>query len=167
MHCTCHGYEPSAISVPLVVESGNAYLTTRALVQNLFLHDFHVKISDFCKFFLSCSVFVPNRDSQIHVLPLPPTDLLVCGKTCLVGLLIRSIFRGKNCTSASARVQFFQRKSNELTDQQDMFCYNHASAFYTSNNIVKMLMNNKFKAQTVTGNPTGNYRWQLFNVTCI
>ena len=34
----------------------------------------------------------------------------LCRRTCLVGLLIRSIFRGKNCTSASARVQFFQLK---------------------------------------------------------
>ena len=33
--------------------------------------------------------------------------ITVCGKTCLVDLLIRSIFRVKNCTSASARVQFF------------------------------------------------------------
>ena len=28
-------------------------------------------------------------------------------------------------------------KSNELTDQQGMFRFNHVSAFYTSNNIVK------------------------------
>ena len=32
-----------------------------------------------------------------------PTKIaILCCKTCLVGLLIRSIFRGKNCTSASA-----------------------------------------------------------------
>ena len=49
-------------------------------------------------------------------------------KHVLSGLLIRSILRGKICTSASA---------NELTDQHDMFCFNHASAFYTSNNIMK------------------------------
>ena len=35
-------------------------------------------------------------------------------KTCLVGLLIRSILRGKNCTRASARVQFFQRKIERI-----------------------------------------------------
>ena len=34
-------------------------------------------------------------------------------------------------------MQFLSEKSSELTDQQDMFCFNHASAFYTSNNIVK------------------------------
>ena len=28
-------------------------------------------------------------------------------------------------------------KSNELTDQQDMFRYNHTSTFYTGNNIDK------------------------------
>ena len=60
---------------------------------------------------------------------------------------------------------------NEYVDQQDMFCFNHASAFYTSNNIVKMLINNKFKAQTLTGNPNGNYRCQFLasralNVSC-
>ena len=49
-----------------------------------------------------------------------------------------------------------------------MFCFNHASAFYTS---MKMLMNNNFKAQTPTGNPTGNYRCQLLasralNMSC-
>ena len=38
-------------------------------------------------------------------------------------------------------------KSYELTDQQDMFCFNHASAFYMSINIVKMI-SKKFKAQT-------------------
>ena len=32
---------------------------------------------------------------------------------------------------------FSSEKSNELTDQQDMFSFNHASAFYTSNNIAK------------------------------
>ena len=38
---------------------------------------------------------------------------------------------------ARALQQFFRKKSNELTDQQDMFCFNHASTFYTSNNIKK------------------------------
>ena len=44
-------------------------------------------------------------------------------KTCLVGQLIRSIFRWKNCTRAVALVHFSRDKSNELTDQQDMFYY--------------------------------------------
>ena len=52
-----------------------------------------------------------------------------------------------------------------------MFCFYHASAFDTSSNIVKMSMNNKFKAQTLTGNPKWNYRCQLLasralNMSC-
>ena len=39
---------------------------------------------------------------------------------------------------------------------QDMSCFTHAFAFYTSNNIMKMLMNTEFKAKTSTGNTTGN-----------
>ena len=39
-----------------------------------------------------------------------------------------------------------------------MFCFNHTSTFYTSNSVEKMLINNKFEAQTVTRNPTGNSR---------
>ena len=69
-------------------------------------------------------------------------------KTCLVGLLIRSILSGKIFSCA---------KSNELTDQQGMFCFNHASAFYMSNNIVKNV-DVEFKTDTSTGNPTGNLR---------
>ena len=44
------------------------------------------------------------------------TSLIIwfCSNTCLVGLLIRSIFRGKNCTSFSARVQFFERKIERI-----------------------------------------------------
>ena len=40
-------------------------------------------------------------------------------KTCIVGLLIRSIFRWENCTRTEALVRFFPRKM----DQQDLFCY--------------------------------------------
>ena len=73
-----------------------------------------------------------------------------CSKTCLIALLIRSVLRRKYCTSASSV------KSNELTEQQDLFCFNHAFDFYTDS--VKMVMNNKFKARTLNGNPTGNLR---------
>ena len=59
------------------------------------------------------------------------------GETWLVGLLIRSIFRGKIVRALPGECSFSCENSNELTDQQDMFCSNHASAFYTSNNIVK------------------------------
>ena len=37
----------------------------------------------------------------------------------------------------SASAVFPAKNRKELTDQQDMFCFNHASASYTSNNIVK------------------------------
>ena len=47
-------------------------------------------------------------------------------------------------------------KRKELTDQQHMFCFNHASTFYTATIFRKMLINNKFEAQTLTGNPTRN-----------
>ena len=53
-------------------------------------------------------------------------------------------------------MQFFQFKIERMNRQQDMFCFNHASAFYTNNNNIVMLMNNKFMPQTLTGNPTGN-----------
>ena len=35
------------------------------------------------------------------------------------------MFRWKNCTRAEALVHFSREKSNELTDQQDMFYYIH------------------------------------------
>ena len=47
-----------------------------------------------------------------------------------------------------------------------MFCLNHASTFYTSNNIDKNF-NNKFEAQTLTGNPTGNaLASRAINMSC-
>ena len=70
-------------------------------------------------------------------------------KPCLVGLKISSILHGK---------KFSSPKSNELIDQQDMFCLKRASAFNTNKIIMKMLKNNEFKAQTSTGNPIGNAR---------
>ena len=60
-----------------------------------------------------------------------------CSKTWLAGLLIRSIFLGKIALALQRECSFSREKSNELTDQQDMLCFNHASAFYTSNTIVK------------------------------
>ena len=75
-----------------------------------------------------------------------------------------------SCWSVNS-FNFSREKSNELTDQHDMFCFNHASAFYTRKTSWKMLINNKFKAQTLTGNPTGYYRCQLIapralNISC-
>ena len=58
-----------------------------------------------------------------------------CSKTFLATVLIRSIFAREKLHERFSASAVFQR--NELTQQQDMFCFNHASAFYTSNNIVK------------------------------
>ena len=49
-------------------------------------------------------------------------------------------------------------------------CFNNASAFYTNDDILNVLINNKFKAQTLTGNPTGNLRCHVsrtLNMPCI
>ena len=62
--------------------------------------------------------------------------MLLCSKTCLVGLLIR-FFAGKIARGLQHECSFSSEKSNEFTEQRDMFCFNHASAFYTSNNVVK------------------------------
>ena len=43
----------------------------------------------------------------------------------MVDLLIRSILRWKTYTRAEALVQFPPTKSNELTEQQDMFATHH------------------------------------------
>ena len=143
------------------------------------------KLSDniwmFCFYkYISCvSNLVPKpktdpsfSDSSSQIGEVYVRYMIVCIKTCLAGLFIRSIFRGgKLHRRFSASAVFSSEKSNELTDQQDVFCFNHLSAFYTSNNVVKLLMNNKFKAQTLTGNPTGNYSCQLLasralNMSC-
>ena len=78
---------------------------------------------------------------------------------------------GKNCTSGWARQQFLQARLDELTEQQNMVCFNHASAFYKNKNIVKILMNNKFRVQILTGNPTRNWRCHVLasralNMSC-
>ena len=65
-------------------------------------------------------------------------------------------FAREKCWGASVRMQFFQFKIERMNRQQGMFCFNHASAFYTNNNNIVMLINNKFMPQTLTGIPTGN-----------
>ena len=54
-------------------------------------------------------------------------------KTCLASLLINSNSAGKITRSLQHERRFFQCNEKELTEQQDMFCFHHASAFYTSN----------------------------------
>ena len=46
-------------------------------------------------------------------------------------------FAGKIARALQRECSFSSDKSSELTHQQDMFCFNHAFASYTSNNIVK------------------------------
>ena len=58
----------------------------------------------------------------------------VCVCICIIDidykLVMVQIF---TCLKSSCN--FPREKPNELMDQQDMFCFNHTSASYTSNNI--------------------------------
>ena len=67
-------------------------------------------------------------------------------------------YAGKIARALQRECSFSSTKSNELTDQQDIFCFNHASAFYTSNNNMNNVLNNVFKADTATRNPTWSSR---------
>ena len=62
---------------------------------------------------------------------------LFCSIICLVNPFIRSIFREKIARALQCKCSFSSEKSNELTDQQDVFCFNPASTFYMSNNMEK------------------------------
>ena len=85
--------------------------------------------------------------------------LINCRKICLVGVLIRSILRGKMHERFSASA-LFSAKSNELTHQHDMICFNHASIFLRTTTSWKVL-NNKIKSQTKTGNKS-----RALNMSC-
>ena len=61
---------------------------------------------------------------------------------------------------------FSSTKSKELTDQKERLCFDHAPAFYMNNNIEKMLMNNKFKAQTLNRKSYKKFTLPCFKVTC-
>ena len=61
----------------------------------------------------------------------------------------------------------FQRKIQLINRAIDMFRFNHASALYTSSNIVKMLLNKTFKSQTPTRNPNAlNMSFSLSQSAC-
>ena len=47
-----------------------------------------------------------------------------------------------------------------------MFCFNHASAFYTNNRLVKMLMNIKLKAQSLNRKSYLKFTLSWFSFTC-
>ena len=58
-------------------------------------------------------------------------------KYVLLVCLFLQFSAGKIARALQRECSFSTETSNELTDQQDMSCFNHASAFYTSNNIKK------------------------------
>ena len=90
-----------------------------------------------------------------------------CNKTCLVGLLIRSIFRGKIARALQCEWSFSSEKSNEITDRQDIFCFNHASTFYMSKSIEKKCW--LIKKNRGTNSHRKSYRKSTllcFSVTC-
>ena len=74
------------------------------------------------------NVWNHQRDAVKHV-------LLVCQfvRIC-AGTIARAFQRKCSCSSVKSRI-----------------CFNHASAFFTSNNIEKKFMNKIFKAQTLIG----------------
>ena len=87
----------------------------------------------------SCT-YQQNNETRCKVAVAIPATVymwLFCSKICLANLSIRSIFRGKFARALRCKCSFSSEKSNELTDQQDVFCFNHASTFYTSNNMEK------------------------------
>ena len=69
--------------------------------------------------------------------PVSIYDNHVCCKTCLVALLICRYYAGKIALANQHGCKFTNAKSYELIKQKDMFCFNHGSDFYTSNNIMK------------------------------
>ena len=91
-----------------------------------------------------------RHNAQVTVAPLAIRILFVgINKTQHFPLLVSFVFsvekKNMSCCSVNSfdfASNFSSAKSNELTEQ-DMFCFNHTSAFYTSNNSMKMLMNDK------------------------
>ena len=81
-----------------------------------------------------------------------------CGKTCLVGLWIRAFAREKLHERFSASAVFpVQNRTNKLTNNTCFALITHLLSIRATTSW-KKLMNNEFKAQTFTGNRTGNSR---------
>ena len=70
-----------------------------------------------------------------------PTSAIIRCLCACVGTPENVGVENMSCWSVNSfnftRKIFSSAKSNELIDQQDTFCFNHASAFYTSNNIMR------------------------------
>ena len=102
-----------------------------------------------CYFMLDVTGWIRDKFNGLHA----NTHFwrtLSCSKTCLVGLLIRSIFRGKIARALQCECSFSSEKSSELTDQKDIFCFNHSYTFYTSTNIERkcwLIANSRDKTQ--------------------
>ena len=110
---------------------------------------------------------------MLHFVPLTQLTLVVpygivelsqhwpCNKICLPALSICLNRAGKIAQALQHKCRFFQLDENELTEQEDMSCFNDTSAIRLSNNIFKMVINIKYKAQTLTRNPIGNWHCQV------
>ena len=84
---------------------------------------------------------------------------MMCSKTCLATVLIRSIFARKICTSASARVQFFQRKIERInTVARHVLLKSRICFLHKQQNREKYWLITNSKHKVWTGNPTGNSR---------
>ena len=112
-----------------------------------------------------------HHPAHPHPTPHPATQ--TCSKTCLVTVLIRSIFAREKLHERFSASAVFQRKIERINTASSKTCFALITHLLSIRETTswKMLMNNKFKAQTLTGNPTGNYRCQLFasralNMSC-
>ena len=83
----------------------------------------------------------------------------ICSKTCVVGLLIRSIFSEKIARARQRQCSFSSEKLNESiqTNKTCLAFITHLLSIRATISWQK-LINNKFETQTLTGNSTGNSR---------
>ena len=96
------------------------------------------------------------------------TQWLFCSETCLATVLIRSIFAREleNCTSASTRVQFFQRKIERInTVARHVLLWTRMLSTQTTKSW-KMLMNNQLKALSLNRKSYRKFTLSWFSVTC-
>ena len=61
----------------------------------------------------------------------------------------------------------FNAKSNELTEQQDMFCFNHVSAFYMSSNIVISVAEWQIQGKDHNRKSYRTFTLPFVSVTCL
>ena len=106
--------------------------------------------------------------SAFHSVPVFSTPpLSMCLSTLCPTIRPISLSPGKIAWAHQHECGFFSStKSKELTDQKERLCFDHAPAFDMNNNIEKMLMNNKFKAQTLNRKSYKKFTLPCFKVTC-